>query len=248
MQADSIVIDIGNTRTKVGIFIQSMMLVVQYFDGLPIAQIKEYLKEYDYIQRCITCSVSHDTELLSKELEKMGMFVVQMNAHTPLPIRIAYRSPQTLGADRIASIMGAHAMYPNKNMLVIDAGTCVTYDVLTANNRYLGGYISPGLQMRLDAMHHFTKRLPQVPIQENTEIYIGGTTEESMWGGAEKGLLYEIEGIIDQFKMSLMNLNIILTGGDAANISKSLKSKIILNQNLVLVGLNKILMWNVSEK
>ncbi len=176
---------------------------------------------------------------------RQNFFCIELGTRTPLPIQNTYRTPETLGKDRLAAVVGAFEMFPDQNCLVIDAGTCITYDLLRWDGVYPGGNIAPGLEMRLRAMHHFTANLPPVAIGE-TENLIGYSTESAMRNGAQLGIILEIEGFIAWCRSEWGEINVILTGGSIDFFVKNLKSQIFVNPNLVLSGLNKILNYNVE--
>lgn len=173
-------------------------------------------------------------------------YFIRLSHETPLPFVNRYLTPATLGRDRIAGVAGAHRLFPGHNCLVIDAGTCITYDLLTANGEYLGGNIAPGLEMRLKAMHSFTARLPLVE-RTDAAAFIGNTTETAMQSGAQWGALLEINGFIGEFERQFPNLRVILSGGDADYFKNYIITDPILEKNIVLIGLNQILNYNVLQ-
>lgn len=235
-------IDIGNTRIKMGYFAGEQLVDTLTLATQEIDQAKSFLTNQK-VKKVIFSTVSGPLpELIEKWLPSKTK-VLELNTETDLPFQVAYQTPQTLGRDRLAAVAGAYALFQETTCLVIDAGTCVTYDVLTAPGVYLGGNISPGWQMRLDAMHHFTAKLPR-PDALAPQKWIGDTTESALQNGALHGLLWEIEGYIQQIQADFTSINVILTGGDADFFAKKLKSKIFVNQNLVLWGLNKIINYN----
>ena len=152
---------------------------------------------------------------------------------------------ETLGVDRIAAVCGAFALFPEKNCLVIDAGSCITYDVLDQKGNYCGGSISPGLEMRLKAMHTFTARLPLVKVNQQVNL-IGNSTESCLQSGALYGVLAEIEGIVEKYNQNYAELRVIMCGGDASLFENQLKPTIFVAPDLVLKGLNRILLQNAS--
>ena len=162
-----------------------------------------------------------------------------------MPFTNNYATPETLGVDRIALITAAANQYPNKNILVIDAGTCVTYDFLNHQNSYLGGAISPGLTIRYEALHNLTAKLPLLKT-EDTTFLIGNSTETSIHSGVINGLVNEIDGTIQQYQQEHTDLTVILTGGDTNFLAKRLKSSIFANSNFLLEGLNHLLKINID--
>jgi type III pantothenate kinase len=162
-----------------------------------------------------------------------------------LPIAFDYTTFDTLGLDRIANACAVHYLFPNQNCLVIDAGTCVTYSVIK-NGAFIGGAISPGLQMRFKSLHHFTGRLPLLSSTTESIDTTGKSTDESILSGVEVGIVKEIEGMIDSFCSENGPLNVILTGGDGSYLGSRLKSPIFANENLTLEGLNQIYLYQLS--
>jgi type III pantothenate kinase len=191
----------------------------------------------------IISSVKNDKDVISKLIQERHF--IYLDHFTPLPISINYLTPQTLGMDRLAAIVGGFSQF-EKNVLVIDIGTCVTYDYLDHQSVYQGGAISPGLQMRMRAMSHYTSQLPDIsqhweniPLEE-----LGKSTQGCLMVGAFEGLLKEIEGFIDDYKKDNGELHVILTGGDSKYFESKLKATIFADFNLVLTGLNTILNFN----
>ena len=165
----------------------------------------------------------------------------------PMPIEIAYKTPETLGKDRIAAVIGARFLYPKGPVLAIDAGTCITYDILTEDDVYLGGNISPGAHLRFRAMDEFTHALPLVEQMEVEQLY-GQSTEESMATGVITGIAAEMDGMIERYEEEFSGVQTVICGGDARYFVNMLKKKIFANRNLVLLGLHKILLFNESKR
>jgi len=239
----NLAIDIGNTRTKLGVFEEQRLVQVAVWEQWTIVELNNFLTNHS-VQNVIYSTVGQ----LSTEKEhylKEECQALELTATTPLPFINTYHTPETLGKDRLAAVAGALELHKGINCLVIDAGTCITYDLLTAAGEYVGGNISPGLTMRLRAMHHFTARLPLVERQQPTEK-IGKSTVTAMQIGGGWGTILEMQGVIDHFKKKFGTITIVLTGGDTDFFVNSLKSEIFVHQNLVLIGLNKILNYNVQ--
>ncbi|MBK7869497.1 MAG: type III pantothenate kinase [Saprospiraceae bacterium] len=240
----NLTIDIGNTRIKLGMFEKERLLEKWIWEDWSVEELFS-LATNQKVKNVILCNVGKTVpEKITKVLIN-NFFYIELNSHTPLPIQNTYRTPETLGKDRLAAVVGAYSMFPNQNCLVIDAGTCITYEFLSADGVYLGGNIAPGLEMRLKAMHHFTAKLPLVEMGE-IENVIGFDTKSAMRNGAQLGAALEIQGFIDWCGSEWGSINVILTGGDADFLVKNLKSQIFVNPNLVLQGLNKILNYNVE--
>ncbi len=176
--------------------------------------------------------------------EKEGVRVLFFSHETPIPIQNAYHSPQTLGKDRLAAVIGAWSLYPGRNCLVLDTGTCTTYNLLSSAGIFLGGNITPGVEMRLKAMHHFTARLPLVERKPSGQV-LGVDTGTSMRSGAQEGAVFEMEGFVRYYQHVYEDLQLILTGGDAAFFSDRLSiNDIVTHQDLVLYGLKEIFYYN----
>jgi len=240
----NLTIDVGNTRTKLAIFDGDKLVERQYWDDWAIHDLLRFATNHR-IKNVILCSVGRR---LDEEAErKLGenRFLIQLEANTLLPVKNAYKTPQTLGKDRIAAVVGAFALFPGKNCLVVDAGSCITYDLLTTEGIYLGGNIAPGLRMRLRAMHEFTARLPEVNLHP-VQTWIGDSTQSAMNNGALLGVLLEIEGYRQRWEKEWGQLTVILTGGDADFLTQSILAEVVNEPNLVFIGLNKILNHNVE--
>ncbi len=236
----NLIIDVGNTFLKIAVF-QGQEII---YDTSIL--IKEFENELDLInakfidlQYAIVANVGN----LSKihiHLLKNRYKIHHLTNESKVPFKNKYTTPKTLGVDRIALTCAAVKKYPNKNVLVIDSGSCITYDFVTHQKEYLGGAISPGLQMRFKALNHFTANLPL--LEKNTsENYIGNSTKESILSGVQNGIIYEIEGVIRKYSENFKDLTVILTGGDMHFLSKRLKNTIFANSKFLLEGLNYIL-------
>ena len=205
-------------------------------------KIQEVLEQFP-IKNAILSSVINHPQWIENSLKFFNG--VLLSSSSKLPININYTTPNTLGNDRIANAVALSVLYPKQNSLSIDIGTCIKYDMLTENNAYLGGAISPGFGMRLKAMHGFTDKLPLVEKSIPTHL-IGDTTQGSLLSGAYFGALAEMKEIINSYKLRFPNLNVVATGGDLYYFEKELKNSIFANAFLTLVGLNEILNYNVQ--
>jgi len=239
----NLILDIGNTRTKIGVFSGHRLLKKMIWNQWTLRHVKELIEQKN-INRVALSSVS-DPKKSADNFFKKHFYYINLNANTALPIKNHYKTPQTLGKDRLAAVVGAFAEYPNQHNLVIDAGTCIKYDLITADGDYYGGSISPGIEMRLKAMHHFTAKLPLVK-RGNLRTLVGKNTKTALQTGGQLGAIAEAIGFISWYKEKYGQINVILTGGDANFFAKKLKTPIFVNQNLVLTGLNKILNYNVE--
>lgn len=234
------VVDYGNSSAKVAIFDQHQLQSKHIFHSQQ--ELKNFVIQSS-AENFIISSVSADAEqVLSWAVHAKQKFI--LSHKLPLPIKIDYATPHTLGVDRIAGSCGALQLFPNQNTLVIDAGTCITYDFTDGRAHYYGGGISPGLKMRFEAVHTFTARLPLVSPSENPEL-IGTTTETSIQSGIGNGTVAELDGIIDRYRHKYPDLQVILCGGDAPFFEKKLKAAIFASPDLVLIGLNRVLIHNV---
>lgn len=239
----NLVIDIGNTRTKYSICTNTEVLdtvSVKDFNPSLIAQIKG---KYPKLEGVIVSAVKDFPEEVRAELRLQFATYMELGPETPLPIENCYETKASLGKDRIAAVVGAFDLYPNANVLVIDAGTAITYDILTDEGKYLGGNISPGLEMRFKALNEFTNKLPKIEIKTSNHLY-GKTTEQAIRAGVQNGFIHEVDGTIDSFKEFYNNLKVIITGGNAEFFDKKLKNSFFVHFNLTSLGLNRILQHN----
>jgi len=241
----NLAIDIGNTRVKAALFDEDRLIHQEALDTAWEEKILKTATNHS-VQNVILSTVG---ELPSDEFIRQirsNHFYLELSATTPLPIKNRYGSPNTLGKDRIAAVAGAWSKFSHQNSLVVDAGTCITYDVIDAAGNYLGGNISPGIDMRLKAMHTFTANLPMVP-QGNINSWIGTHTEMALRNGGQLGAWMETAYFIEYCKSRFEQINVILTGGDADFFANQSKSKIFVHHNLVLEGLNQILNYNAKR-
>lgn len=239
-----LVVDLGNTRWKAAVFEDGVLLsnkVVFTEDNPEPLQI--LLKTWKP-SHSILGSVAGDSDAL-KALLQQYTSLISLSPQLIFPFINEYATPQTLGMDRVAGVAGAQTLFPAQNCLVIDAGTCITFDFITASNRYLGGAISPGLQMRLKAMHAFTQKLPDLQFEQPVN-FIGDSTRNSMLSGAYFGLLGEINDTIVRYEEQFGEVQVLLCGGDAALFDKRTKKSIFAAPDLVLHGLFKILQLNAT--
>lgn len=234
-------IDIGNTRIKLALFKNEKLFQKVIWDSWSVAKIEEFAYNH-LVKKIILSSVKTVPEDILNFLTQNFDFL-QLTAETPLPIYNKYQTPKTLGKDRLAAVVGAYRFFPKQNCLVIDAGTCITYDLLTAEKNYLGGNIAPGIGLRMRAMHEFTAKLPLIERGEQDQIW-GISTETALRNGGQYGAAYEMQGFIDACEAEFGRMQVILTGGDADFFGKALKTKIFVRPNLVLWGLLEILNYN----
>lgn len=236
----NLVIDIGNTLTKVALFDNDALLHFHTYPVFDADDIPFYFKKHR-IEKAIISSVGANPESIFKHIkEKENSQVLILDHHTPLPFEVSYKTPETLGKDRLASAAAAFHEFPGKDILVIDAGSCITYDVLTQDGTFQGGAISPGIAMRYKAMHTFTQNLPRLKPQEDAEI-TGKSTAECIHSGVLNAVVYEVDGMIVKYLHIYEGMQVIMTGGDLIYFDKKLKNNIFARPKIVLKGLNIIL-------
>ena len=236
-------IDIGNTRTKYAVFDQSVLVTIGVWEQFNVSKLRIIRKAYPSIQRIIISTVTLLSKSTLNECKKNPDRYLLLDHTTPVPIKNKYKSPETLGRDRLAAVVGANGLFPKRGCLVIDAGTCIKYDYISPKSVYKGGSISPGMRMRLEAMHHFTAKLPLVEPFEYKGL-IGENTASALLTGAQHGASSEIRGMIGSYVEKYGRIKVIITGGDAIFFAKRMKRKIFVSPNLVLIGLNNILNFN----
>ena len=242
----NLVIDIGNSRVKLAVFKQSLML---FFNQKSIVDLEcsvtEILANYPKIEHILLASVKNFDRIKFKIL--FGNYdPIFLDHNFEFPFVNLYKTPATLGVDRLALASAAVCKYPDQNVLVIDLGSCLTYDFIDAERNYHGGSISPGIQMRYKALNGHTNRLPLLDAEIPFSI-TGNTTESSIHSGIIFGIIYEIEGIVASYSNKYLDLIVILTGGDSNFLLKQLKISIFANSNFLLEGLNFLLESNKSK-
>jgi type III pantothenate kinase len=242
----NLIIDIGNTRTKVAIFQREELIKSFATEQFETDDLKELKADFPDLSRAIVSSVRKHTADLLPMLKNELDYVMELESHTPVPIENLYETPDTLGKDRLAAAVGGNHLFPDQDLLVIDAGTAITYDYVNRNNQYLGGYITPGLSMRFKALHHFTEKLPLLMPAE-PEIRFGSNTHDAIQGGIQLGLEGELEKIIQQMTPFQNELKIILSGGDTKYFEKLLKNYKFVPLETILLGLNTILNFNYIQ-
>jgi len=238
-----LVVDIGNTRAKAGIFHLNQLVEKTTFDANDADALRLLIQQYAPTHS-ILCSVSGEYAEI-KELLKQRTAFFELTHHLQVPFFIDYNTPHTLGMDRVAAVAGAQHFFPVQSSLVIDMGTCVTYDFITADYHYLGGAIAPGLRMRLRAMHEQTQKLPLIEMEE-IQDFIGKSTKDSMLSGAYFGLLGEINDTIARYEERFGAIQVVHCGGDASLFDKQTKKSIFAAPDLVLFGLHKILEFHAT--
>jgi len=235
-------VDCGNSSAKVGIF-EGHTLKQQFTYSMQ-DELKFFLENFS-TDGIIISSVAQDPLIISSWAAKAKRKYI-LDSSVPLPIKNLYATQDTLGLDRIAGVCGAHRRFPDANCLVVDAGTCITYDFIDKYGNFQGGGISPGLQMRFMAVHTFTSKLPLVSPHDDVPL-IGNTTSSCIQSGVVNGLVEELNGIIIRYRQRFDGLKVILCGGDARFFENKLKGSIFAVPELVLNGLNSILIYNVGR-
>lgn len=237
----NIVIDIGNTTTKVGIFNDKDLIAFERRDSNRINEIIEIIKCYNPYA-CIISSTSSDINETTNFIQNKcnGVKVIKLDYTTKTPLKNRYLTPETLGMDRIAAAVGAYSILPQRDILIIDAGTAITYDIVTKDGEYIGGNISAGIDLRFKALNEFTAKLPLVK-SDGVKPFIGNNTETAIRCGILDGVKHEIEGFINQFTVKYPHLLVFLTGGTDFDFDERVKKRIFADKFLVLRGLNRIL-------
>ncbi|MDX9726961.1 MAG: type III pantothenate kinase [Bacteroidales bacterium] len=240
----NLIYDIGNTCNKLAIYDQDKMVFSVRTKPLSCDAIQEMISPYK-IDKAIICSVKNLPDFIYDLLGVDLPDVLVLNHKTRLPFKNEYDTPETLGPDRIAAVAGAYRLYRGRNVLVIDAGTAITYDYLSGRS-YKGGTISPGLNMRFRALHKFTSRLPLCAAVEKYDSP-GKNTIEAITAGVINGLLFEVREYIRLFEEKYIDSVTVITGGDGRYLKDKIKSKINYQPDLVLDGLNYILEYNAER-
>jgi type III pantothenate kinase len=239
-------VDVGNTRIKAAVFEGDTVLENFIFEKNGFEKkIAKILKKFPNCSDLIIASVGN------VEKQSFLTFEKQLNIHflthnDNFPFVNKYATPKTLGIDRMVLAAGATLQYPKQNRLIIDAGTCITYDFIDEFDNYLGGAISPGLRLRYEVLHNYTARLPLLPLEE-PESYIGDSTAQAIHSGVVNGFVYEVDGFIDEYRAKFTNFIIILTGGDTDFLAKRLKNTIFANSNFLLESLNQTFQYKIDN-
>lgn len=241
----NLIVDVGNSFVKLAVFDKNTIVDTKTIkhDQL-IKEVKELKKRYKSVKGIISSVGKLSVENISEIDKQVNLLILDSNIK--FPFKNKYKTPKTLGVDRMALVGASVKEYPKKNVLIIDSGTCITYDFINAQNEYLGGAISPGLRMRYKSLNNLTANLPLLGTEQPNDI-IGRSTNEAIHSGVVNGIIYEIDGAIDRYKLKYPDLTVILTGGDANFLSKQLKNSIFANSNFLLEGLNYILQFNSNE-
>lgn len=239
-----IVIDQGNTLTKLALYADDKLVWVRNYDVFSKIDFKALNLDPGMIRGGIISSVASDPHEIAALNSEISWIV--LDHQTPIPVTNCYSTPESLGKDRLAGVVAAANRFPHNDILVIDAGTAITYDFINDKGEYIGGSISPGLKTRFKALHTFTGRLPLYEPGDFAK-HIGNDTYGSIMSGVMQGTLFEIEGFISKYSENSPRLVVILTGGDYKYFDKKLKSDIFVSENLILDGLKLILQYNLEK-
>jgi type III pantothenate kinase len=241
----NLILDVGNTSSKIAVFNRDELLInLRCHNQSLMNEYKALKRQFKNLQKGIVSKVGTLDDGLLEYVEK-DIPILSLSSDSRLPFNNKYKTPNTLGVDRLALAAAATYLFPGENALVIDAGTCITYDFVDKDRNYLGGAIAPGLKIRYTSLNEFTAKLPllQPSIPHD---FIGDSTEESIHSGVVFGACQEIDGFINAYKLRYKDLTVILTGGDAKFLSDQLKNSIFANSNFLLTGLNYLLNFNTK--
>lgn len=236
----NLILDIGNSAVKVSIFEDNKEIYATKHKLFDRKSLEILFEQYPNIQAAIISSVREDVQEVQKLLLERIPLVLVLDARTPVPVNVCYKTPATLGKDRLAAVVGARVLFPDENVLIFDSGTALTVEVLDAQGNYLGGNISPGLNMRFQALHQFTSLLPKTHMNPKAPV-LGNDTLSAIQAGVQQGILHEVKSYIQHYENIYHSLKVVFTGGDAFFFVNPLKSPIFVVLNLVQIGLNRIL-------
>jgi type III pantothenate kinase len=241
----NLIIDIGNNSAKYYLFNGNQIVLHSRRENGSFGILKEWDKDFG-IESVIVSSVIGIDDSARSEIESIGCPVTWFSSGTRTPLTIKYRTPGTLGSDRLAAAVGAWDKAPGRNLLIIDSGSAITFDFVDRNGNYHGGNIAPGIRMRLKALHDYTACLPAVE-KEGELPAIGYDTETAIRSGVIRGVCHEIEGYISELKEKYGDVFVFLTGGDEKTLINHIKSRIFADKYLVAKGLNRILQEHSNE-
>jgi type III pantothenate kinase len=244
----NLVLDLGNSYGKIAVCDHKRVVESAMYEKITSREISYFHIRYEGIRGAIISSVVNYSREIIDYLSSQYGTCVELNHFTPIPLVNRYRTPDTLGYDRIAAAVGAYTIYPGRNVLVIDAGTAITYDIVTSGGEFLGGNISQGVEIRFKSLNKYTNRLPYLERPAEVPPLVGGTTHEAIQSGVMNGLLFEMDGFIGALSQKYPKLQVVLTGGDAKYFVGKLKSTIFVDPNLNLIGLNRILEHNAERE
>jgi type III pantothenate kinase len=242
----NLILDIGTSYIKTAIFNKSEIIFRESLPEISPEYISLIIHNYPDTLYSILSSVRKRDPALLEYLDKNFRTVIELSDKIPLPIKNLYGSPETLGYDRIAAIVGANTIFPDTNVLIIDIGSAITIDFINNKNEFHGGNISPGMMMRFRSLNEFTANLPLEYPHENPQ-FMGSDTPGAIIAGVQNGIIFELEGYIRRLSDREQDLKVIFTGGDAASFAEKINYKIILDPDLTLKGLNRILEYNLKS-
>ena len=239
----NLIIDAGNTRVKIAVFENSKLI---HNESISIENIVDKTIELIKKFKCKNAIISSVGSVKKSQIVKLKtkISLIELNFTTKTPFLNKYSTPKTLGVDRIALVSSAISKFPRQSVLIIDAGTCITYDFIDSKGCYFGGAISPGLNMRYKALNLFTDKLPLLQPEYASNL-IGNSTELSIHSGVTNGLINEIDSFVSQYKEKNRDLTVVLTGGDTNFLANRLKNGIFANPFFLMEGLNTILKYNL---
>ena len=240
-----LILDFGNTQKKLALFDAGELVLAQNHQVITREIIARFMDEHPGITSCILSSVIQHSNDIPAYLSQKLVFI-DLDENTPVPVKNRYVTKSSLGKDRLAAAVAGATRFPGKDVLIICAGTALTFDFVNADGEYLGGSISPGMQMRFNALHTFTDKLPLLSYQEHAGL-LGTDTRSSILSGVINGITAEIEGISEGYREKYPGLEIILSGGDLNYFVKRLKISIFALPNIVIHGLHQILSFNVNN-
>ena len=248
-----LIIDFGNTLCKVAFYENDEELNLSSFSNINLELLQTHINKYINLQpvpgkitHCIVSSVINYPAEIKAYLQTTFHFI-ELSSNTPLPVSIKYETPNTLGNDRIAAVVGGKSLFPDQDLLIVDAGTCITFDFLNKNGDYLGGAITPGIKLRFKSLNNYTDKLPLIMHFGKDVKLIGSSTEGSIKSGVINGVKAEVNGIIENYREEYPEIKIIFTGGDINYFDTTPKNNIFAVANLVLKGLNTILNYNAED-
>ncbi len=244
----NLILDLGNSYGKIAVCDGDHVVESATYEKITNRELAYFHTRYTGLKGAIISSVVNYSREIIDYLNTLYSPCIELDHSTPIPLKNRYRTPETLGYDRIAAAVGAYTIYPGKTVLVIDAGTAITYDIVNSEGEYLGGNISPGLEIRFKSLNKYTNRLPHLERPEEKPPLVGETTKEAIQSGIVNGVLFEMDGFIEAMSQKYPSLQVVLTGGDAKYFAGKLKSSIFVDLNLNLIGLNRILEHNASEQ
>jgi type III pantothenate kinase len=244
----NLVLDLGNTYGKIAVCEGDHVVESATYERITNKELAYFHTRYTGLKGAIISSVVNYSREIIDYLHNLYSPCIELDHSTPIPLQNRYRTPETLGYDRIAAAVGAYTIYPGKTVLVIDAGTAITYDIVNTEGEYLGGNISPGLEIRFKSLNKYTNRLPHLERPDEKPPMVGETTREAIQSGIVNGVVFEMDGFIEAMSQKYATLQVVLTGGDAKYFVGMLKSSIFVDLNLNLIGLNRILEHNASEQ